>query len=226
MGCWNETCALTGLPITDSCEAVMVVFREPQAEEKKTRTPDIDPGLDDYLYIDFKISEIFELKYETAKYFHLACRGKYSGYGSIEGVPEDKYMSPLDGYVVIFTHASAWDEAVKFFDQRAKKKHWYYKDVLSNMQENINIFHKNHLMHQTKDVHKWQAILEQETYDIIPEEYSELFWQAVRVIHMAHLARRDLRCANEFRGSQLCELDVHKMLSTQTTKILSQMRSK
>lgn len=108
MGCWDETCALTLLPIYVGQEAVMVVI-----------------GVQGTIAFKKYGSEFLFGRDKLPYWIEAVHQGKYNDYGWIEGVdnpPGKNEIDPKDTYsqrvlslrrVTIFFHKEAWDYAVK-----------------------------------------------------------------------------------------------------------------
>jgi hypothetical protein len=129
MGCWNETCAITTLPILEGDECVMSVFSA-------------DPN------------DAWALSGDMSGFFHRKCiwgifKGRYNDYGWLEGVDEPDnvnemvtYKDDISGketetmvnlcdYPRSFVHKEAWDWAIKF----AEKDKYFMKYLKEEMSD-------------------------------------------------------------------------------------------
>jgi hypothetical protein len=111
MGCWQETCAMTHLPIYEGDRCVVVVLSELFNEVRE-----VNPEV-----VRFK-------SYEDFKYVEQVHRGTYDDYGWIKEMKDeeapDKHGVPRpfsQRRVTIFFHEQVWDEAVKAGMEAAKK---------------------------------------------------------------------------------------------------------
>lgn len=98
MGCWNETCALTGLPIKENDRVVMVLFREESFTIPKKH---------------FDEQNFEKILFCT----HGVFRGTYNEYGWIKELKEDKVRFGENAWTKnIFFFEEAWDLALSHND--------------------------------------------------------------------------------------------------------------
>lgn len=100
MGCWNETCAVTNLPILSGEACVMVVFESRLLLKEN----------------DWQLEDILQLLLSWPNYLVAVYKGTYNDYGYLNEAPKlketkerGKHTGPAD-YPIIFIKEFIWKE--------------------------------------------------------------------------------------------------------------------
>lgn len=196
MGCFNETCAVSGTPIREGQQVKMVVFKFP--------TGTLPPP---HNFFDRP-----ELVYHS---FVGTFTGKYDDYGRIDNVNAPQNLNDINlqekreaieskKYYWFFVHQAVWDEVenfIKVLEEDEDNFHYGYSLKSFKFMVNAHI-----------DIE-----LDQQVFPVRPEIENDLY-EMLR-IHLFMLQTRKYVWAGDyFRGSQTIAINEQKLIAQQILK--------
>lgn len=191
MGCWDETCILTNLPIYSDQPCVVVLLDRFLSDNYRRKR-----GFQHFMR-DNELSHITQIHH-----------GTYNSYGWINEVEDKKEPHPQEEgngkivyvdrplshrFVTIFFHKEAWDKAVKAGMEESKEDWEYHLDRLRIN----NMFGSN-------------------ASSLVTESVLREF---CAVAHVAFETRRYLMLSDQFHGHQDNVSDYYDILHKLTAKI-------
>lgn len=203
MGCWQETCAMTHLPIYEDDRCVVVVMSELFNE-----VLEVNP-------------EVARFKsYEDFKYVEHVYRGKYNDYGWIKGKIKDTMAPDKHGVdrpfsqrrVTVFFHEKVWDEAVKAGMEAAKK--WEQQRI-----KEIESY-KKHWAEASKRPFEESTFAEMHK----PPTPEQVDFRAV--YEVAYWTRRDLMISHYFHGCQSWENEYYDFVHSLTSEMWDKIKKR
>ena len=228
MGCWNETCAVSGLPVLGGDKVMMVVFDKTVNDEKRKLSME-------WLSMSgrFHLYGIFE--------------GEYNTYGWIEEIEEDeKKMGERPDLTSLFVHKAVWEETVKAFDVPGTISRWRYDgrygEIKSRFREDVMRFmigemgrKLDRMMHAIKN----NLPLDYDEFKLPPggdlelegEEFERFFamipksvvdW--CKIVMIAFENRIDLFSGIGFKGSQCDGRDFRLRLADTMRTVVAEQR--
>ncbi len=213
MGCWEETCALTLLPIYQKQPCVVVVMNETYTNRyRKADHP-----------------SIIRLEHnDNCCDVEAIHTGTYSEYGWINEVPDVMAPAPQQGngneivYVdrplsqrrfTMFFHVAVWEDAVKAGMEEAKRWEGHRLSEIKTMDD----FHRKYA---EEDGTEYKPSI----FAKKPPSAEAVMLHAVA--RVAYWTRRDLFASEQFHGSQAWENQHYNMLNAHTQKLLAKMKDR
>tara|TARA_R110000824_G_scaffold218435_3_gene405073 strand:+ start:4038 stop:4652 length:615 start_codon:yes stop_codon:yes gene_type:complete len=200
MGCWNETCGLTTLPIFEGQECVMVVFKLGQQRDMDSTDAPI-----------YHLKSIWGIQ-----------KGLYNDYGWIKGFSKpadinDDTKIRLPDYPKAFFHVSAWEKAIAYINQ----------DSMALEEINDLVDHDRKL---NEDINKETEEVVREVlskYYFIPEIKGDqsLFVEYLKAKAMCFYLRRNLSNGMRFAGCQHDVLGAYKEMFSVSEDIMREQEA-
>ena len=229
MGCWNETCALSGTPIFGGNIVLMVVFKRPEGKEDQ-------------------LGDVFNWQGPTAIMPHFvgAFRGEYNDYGSIEEdwVPEYISLEDAEEWPKFFVHADLWDAALKYAKEQAalpeKHQGYEYKGILeaherfagsllfTGWMDMLDAMEAKKEPLSTEEVQASLAALKEKQKkkdSLYPLGHEEEFKDLLYIFRFMNCTRKNPWAGSEFSGSQSVSLNEHLLINELSGKILARQKA-
>lgn len=205
MGYWQETCALTNLPIYEDDPCVVVVMDEVFTTQLENN-PELGRFNSDFAF----------------KHLESVNRGTYNDYGWIKEL-KDKKLPDKNGInrpysqrrVTIFFHARVWDEAVKAGIASAKQ--WEKWKI-----EEANQLNESRLKFKQMHPNISEDILD----GIYPKAPTQDLVDFKAVSEVAFWTRRDLMASHYFHGCQANENQYYDLVHKLTEEIWNEIQHK